>query len=297
MPGKDSMNGLETAKRIKEDPGIEPDPKIIMVSAYGREDLMRKSETLDLAGYLIKPVRESTLYDAIMQAFGKEMSSGAHSRVAEPERTGKLAGARILLVEDNEINQQVAQELMEDAGMLVTIANHGQEALKQLQQDDFDGILMDMQMPVMDGITATKEIRKQTRFKSLHIIAMTANAMKADRDLCLAAGMNDHIAKPIDVKTLFQILERWIQIGESRYRDSEQSSGPVNNLSDDAELDHNLPELPGINLQQSLERLGNNAHLYRQIFELGRRQYSRRRLSVYGLDRRPDPDYYSRSLS
>ena len=114
-------------------------------------------------------------------------------------RRSSIGWARILLVEDNEINQEVALELLSNAGIIAEVANNGQEALEILEKEDFDGVLMDMQMPVMDGVTATRAIRRRKQLGDLPVIAMTANAMAGDRDRCLQAGMNDHIAKPINV--------------------------------------------------------------------------------------------------
>ena len=120
-----------------------------------------------------------------------------------------MRGARILLVEDNEINQEVAMGQLEDAEAFVDLAENGEVALRMIRDNDYDVVLMDMQMPVMDGVEATRIIRSNPRFENLPIIAMTANAMASDRMLCLEAGMNDHIAKPIDPDQLFGVLLRW----------------------------------------------------------------------------------------
>jgi CheY-like chemotaxis protein len=128
------------------------------------------------------------------------------------EVMARLAGARLLLVEDNDMNQELAMELLQNAGMEVVLANHGREALEILAQDQrFDGVLMDCQMPVMDGYAATLEIRKNPAFKDLPIIAMTANAMAGDREKVLEAGMWDHIAKPLNVGEMFATIARWIK--------------------------------------------------------------------------------------
>jgi len=122
-----------------------------------------------------------------------------------------IKGARVLLVEDNDLNQQVATELLRDAGCLVDLAENGQVALDQLKLNDYDIVLMDMQMPVMDGVTATRQIRKEARYKDLPVVAMTANAMQGDRLRCLEAGMNDHVAKPIEPDDLWLALLKWIK--------------------------------------------------------------------------------------
>jgi len=159
MPG---LDGLETSEHIKNNQSLNKTPAIIMVSAYGKEEIMQRAEQMGLDGFLIKPVSSSVLFDTIMHAFGEGVSNTA--RISE--RTGKaedltdLHGAQILLVEDNEINQQVAQEILESAGLHVTLANDGQQGLDAAMQHHYDAILMDIQMPVMDGYTATREIRK-----------------------------------------------------------------------------------------------------------------------------------------
>lgn len=255
MPG---MSGLELARRILEDETLEPKPHIIIVSAYSREDLVHQARELGLDGYLVKPVNDSLLFDAIMQAFGKEMRAQAQARRQTPELPPQVRGARLLLVEDNEINQQVAREILENAGARVSVAANGVEALEMLAAGDYDGVLMDMQMPVMDGVTATREIRKQERYRELPIIAMTANAMAGDRDRCLQAGMNDHVAKPIDVQQLFEVLGRWIELPEDRRVEPPRPA-------EDGAAQEALPELAGIDVEGGLARVGGNAKLYRGI--------------------------------
>ncbi len=160
MPG---LDGIETAKRIKSSSRLSKIPPIILVTAYGREEIMQQAEAVGLDGFLIKPVSPSTLFDAIMLAFGQgssEKSRPAYENGQEPDAVENIRGARLLLVEDNEINQQVAREILEGAGLQVTIAGNGQEAVDLVKETIFDAVLMDIQMPVMDGYTATKAIRK-----------------------------------------------------------------------------------------------------------------------------------------
>jgi len=260
MPG---MDGLETARQIKETLELSKIPHIIMISAYGREELLQRSESLGLDGYLVKPVTDSILFDAIMQAFGKQLAKHAHtSSPHEYELAPHILGAQLLVVEDNEINQQVAQEILEAAGMHVTIANHGQEALDYLDKQSFDVVLMDMQMPVMDGISATLEIRKQEKYKNLPVIAMTANAMSSDRERCVEAGMNEHIAKPIDVKGLFQVLAKWVNVPQERRGQAQSSVSKAEEVNQSQQA---LPELKGIDTRTGLTRVANNEKLYRTI--------------------------------
>jgi CheY-like chemotaxis protein len=137
-------------------------------------------------------------------------------RVARPsspllDQLRAIKGARVLLVEDNEINRQVATELLADEGLVVDVAENGRVALEKAIASSYDIVLMDMQMPVMDGLTATAEMRRIERLRSLPIVAMTANAMQADKDACIAAGMNDHLAKPIEPDDLWKALLKWVR--------------------------------------------------------------------------------------
>ena len=263
-----AMSGLEAARRIKQELQLDVPPRIIIVSAYSREDLTRKAGELGLEGYLIKPVSDSTLFDAIMLAFGKEVLDSTRHKHGSPELPPQVRGARLLVVEDNEINQQVAQEILETAGTTVTIAAHGREALAILAEENFDAVLMDMQMPVMDGISATIEIRKQDKFRKLPIIAMTANAMASDRERCLAAGMNDYVAKPIDIEELFETLGKWIDVPEQRRHAAPRRETGTGNTPDTL-----LPDtLTGIDIQDGLTRVGGNRKLYLSI--LGKFRHS-----------------------
>jgi PAS domain S-box-containing protein len=259
MPG---MDGIEAARRIHASEKITKQPEIIMVSAYGREELAEQAQAEGIDSFLVKPISPSTLLDAVLETMGHEVERRVESvaTTADPER---LRGASLLLVEDNEINQQVAEELLSQAGIEVTIANHGREGVDVLaaRPRDFDGVLMDIQMPVMDGYTATREIRKDDRFKDIPVIAMTANAMAGDREKALEAGMNDHVAKPIDVTELFGILERWIQVPDER-----RGKG-LSPKEASATVEEALPEIAGIDTRAGLARCGGNEAVYRKILD------------------------------
>ena len=259
MPG---MNGIESTRRIQSDQNLKEMPHILMVSAYGREELIHQAEDVGISAYLVKPVNPSTLLDAILESFEyAEVRPGGVTRV---ETADHLRGAHLLLVEDNEINQQVAEELLAQAGISVVIAANGKVGVDTLKAnpDGFDGVLMDIQMPVMDGYTATGEIRKDERFKDLPVIAMTANAMAGDREKAIAAGMNDHVAKPIDVKELFEVLARWIEVPEAR-----RASVPVEQAAGDSAPAEEIPALPGIDTVTGLSRVGGNTALYLKILK------------------------------
>ncbi|MDD4928677.1 MAG: response regulator [Gallionella sp.] len=210
MPG---MDGIETARRLRELP-LGHLPHMMMVTAYGREEIIKGAEATGIEDVLIKPVNASMLFDGVVRMLGGA-ADGPRIAADKPTETfgllATLKGARVLLAEDNDLNQQVAIELLTDAGFVVDLAENGQIALDKLQAADYDIVLMDMQMPVMDGVTATREIRKNERFKELPVVAMTANAKHSDRERCIAAGMNDHIAKPIEPEDLWKMLLKWIK--------------------------------------------------------------------------------------
>jgi two-component system sensor histidine kinase/response regulator len=209
MPG---MDGMETARRIKS-LGLASPPMFLMVTAFGREEMLKEAEAIGIQNVLVKPVNPSILFDTTISVLGGLREAGATqaAQVAADNRLATLRGARILLVEDNDINQQVARELLEDSGLVVEVAGNGQIALAMAQQAPFDLVFMDMQMPVMDGVQATRELRKIARLGQLPIVAMTANAMEQDRRRCMDAGMNDFLVKPIDPADLCAVLLRWIR--------------------------------------------------------------------------------------
>ncbi len=210
MPG---MDGIQLAGHIRG-LGMAQVPKMLMVTAYGREDVMRAARAQGIETVLIKPVNASLLFDTLMQP--QEHSTYSPPRVITPAPTAdelplSIRGASVLLVEDNELNQMVAVELLVEAGFSVDVAENGQIAIDRIERKSYDVVLMDMQMPVMDGETATRQLRSDPRHAHLPIVAMTANAMEADRQRCFAAGMNDHVAKPIEPAALWAALIRWIR--------------------------------------------------------------------------------------
>ncbi|UDU79300.1 response regulator [Pseudomonas sp. HN2-3] len=213
MPG---MDGIEAMKRMYT-ASLKHTPSVIMVTAFGREEAREEAQRqgMPLPVVLTKPVTPSSLLEAIGGVLGTapQADTRAGERAKQSANTlYSLNGARLLLVEDNELNQELATELLESVGIRLRFAVHGQEALDILAEDgDFDGVLMDCQMPVMDGYTATQHIRQQPRFDVLPVIAMTANAMDGDRERALSSGMNDHISKPLDVDVMFATLARWIK--------------------------------------------------------------------------------------
>ncbi len=261
MPG---MNGIEASKKIKAEEDLEKIPTIIMVTAYGREEVMQQAEEIGLDGFLVKPLTPSTLFDEIVGVFAKDTAAKTAKVVAQrPAAAGHaIRGARILLVEDNEINQQVAQEILESAGTTVTIANDGREGVEKVKTAEFDCVLMDCQMPEMDGYEATRAIRQDPQFASLPIIAMTANAMSGDREKCFNAGMNDHVAKPIDVEDLFSAMAKWIDSTKLPETADEEIPTAAGETSEEVSLPDRLP---GLDVQSGLARMGGNPKSYMKL--------------------------------
>jgi signal transduction histidine kinase/CheY-like chemotaxis protein len=268
MPG---MDGIEASRRIKNHTGLRKIPPIVLVTAYGREEAIQQVEEIGLEGFLLKPVSPSMLFDAIMQALGKEVqdvSLMGRKKEKKSKALKAIHGARVLLVEDNEINQQVALEILQGARLNVTVVDNGQKGVDAAKKKQYDAILMDIQMPVMDGYTASREIRNlKSKIGNVPIIAMTAHAMAGDEQKSIEAGMNDHVTKPIDPDQLFATLQKWIKpvaeptvVQKSAVRDAPAEPDQVVPVEDD------LPEsLPGFDLATGLSRLMGNKRLYRKL--------------------------------
>ena len=262
MPG---LDGLETSGIIKQGGLLKHIPKVILITGFGREDIRKQAEQMGIEGFLLKPVSPSLLYDTLVDLFG--VAGIEDQRFRERKDNGTVpdaTGIRVLLVEDNEMNQQVATELLESAGAIVVVANNGGEAVKILtvgnQAPAFDVVFMDLQMPEMDGFTTTKLLRRVPRLHQLPIIAMTAHALVEERQRCLDAGMNDHVSKPIDPDHLLSTLLRWAQPRPQRAREPQQPFGTKR-----ASEEVVLPEIAGINLADGLKRVAGNRRLYREL--------------------------------
>jgi CheY-like chemotaxis protein len=254
-----SLNGVETGKRILALPDLPVPPHLVMVTAYGREEVLRQAEDSGFESVLIKPVTSSILFDAVIGALGGSANGKEAAQAAPSFELDRMRGTRILLVEDNEINREVALGQLEEAEAFVDIAENGEAALRLIRANDYDAVLMDMQMPVMDGIEATRAVRADPRFADLPIIAMTANAMASDRELCLEAGMNDHIAKPIDPDQLFGVLLRWIKHnGDGAAAGTAVTPSPAPPPPIDIVIS-------GIDVRSGLRRTGSNAKRYKTL--------------------------------
>jgi two-component system sensor histidine kinase/response regulator len=260
MPG---LDGLETSRTIKQRGNLRNVPKILIISEFDREEIHTQAQEMEIEGILHKPVSPSLLFATLMSLFGVAGEEKAPKSAGKNEGDLPLAsGIRVLLVEDNEVNQQVATELLESEGAKVTIANHGAEAVKILTQGNqlppFDVVLMDLQMPEMDGLTATRLLRAKPHLQELPIIAMTAHVMAEEVQRCLEAGMNDHVGKPIDPGSFFATLARW-----TRAHQREVADVPARAAG--AEDETILPEIEGVDMAGGLQRIAGNKRLYRDL--------------------------------
>ncbi|WP_186465324.1 response regulator [Nitrospirillum viridazoti] len=264
------LDGMETARGIGA-LGLAHPPHLIMVTAYSREDVRRAAERSGIEDVLIKPVNSSVLFDAVIRAI-------AGTETAEPKAKARagglpadfeaLRGLSVLLVEDNDFNQQVAIELLTDVGVGIDLAENGAIALERIAARRYDAVLMDVQMPVMDGLTASRRIREMGE-TALPILAMTANAMASDRECCLAAGMNDYVSKPIVPDQLFAVLAR---LGQGRTEAAGLRPLPLDPLplvmgQRPEPVPERAIDIPGIDAEEGLRRVRGKRALYADILK------------------------------
>jgi CheY-like chemotaxis protein len=267
MPG---MNGWETVRLIRQREQ-QPPCHVLMITASGRHIWEGRSgaEREWVNGVLVKPVTASTLFDAVVRHPGASLDQ--HFKKTLQGRQRRLVGMRLLVVEDNAINQQVASELLAAEGASVTLAADGAQGVRAVLQSEmpFDAVLMDMEMPVMDGISATRELRHVHDLKDLVIIAMTANAMESDRQACLVAGMNAHVSKPLDMEQLVKTLLQYAPAG-FLHKDILVSA------EEDFDEWHTLPKTDAsqrfisstvVDIDAALERLGGESDVYVELIE------------------------------
>ncbi|MEO5330609.1 MAG: response regulator [Magnetococcus sp. YQC-5] len=265
------MDGIATAHKIKMETaarsGIDACPKMILMIGDGQEEIVKnRTQQAGVDAILVKPISCSHLFDTIMNVFGKEVEKIYRSGLTATDTSKvitQVAGARVLLVEDNVVNRQVACEIFQGLGMIVEMAVNGQEGVRKALESEFDIVFMDIQMPKMDGYTATRQIREITHLQELPIIAMTAHAMSGDREKSLMAGMNDHVSKPIHIDDLFACLLRWIK----------PSHRQVTDKTDRALIPYNASEadfpttLPGFDLKSGLKRILGDKILFVRLVE------------------------------
>ena len=309
MPG---MDGIETARLIKANNAMTDIPAMLMVTATGREDARIKAEEAGIDALLLKPVYPSVIYNTLLQILciedrSKKTGNTKKAHVKTQGVMNNIEGACILLVEDNAINQEIAVEFLRDAGMVVVVANNGQECLDLTEKNQFDIVLMDIQMPVMDGLETTRILRNERKLK-VPIIAMTAHAMAGDREKSLDAGMNDHLNKPVDPNALYEILQKFIPekqsltetvhavtsgtgispansaasyatnaiaTGKNKTDTKKEVMPVVSKIKNEfSTSDKNLPYVKGINLTNALKRMNNKPELLFSLIKNFKKEYA-----------------------
>ncbi len=259
------MNGVDASKKILALADQKVAPRIIMATGYGREDVMAQARAAGIDSFLIKPVSQSLMFDTIIDALGvsvSDTSDAAHRKILENYELDPIRGARILLVEDNEVNQQVAVELLESEQFIVDVAADGRQGVDKYlasAETPYDIILMDLQMPVMDGITAAKLIIQNSAFAVPPVIAMTADAMSGVDKKVLDVGMKDYVTKPINITRFFQTLRKWIQPGERTVIEKNKipNDGPA----------IRIPDIEGVNVRDGLKRIGGDPAAYVKVLK------------------------------
>ena len=250
MPG---MDGVELVRRIGQSAAAGK-AAIVMATAFDHEELQAALGSLTVGAILSKPATPSSLFDSIMVALHRETALAALPLVRPDNLMRQLAGRRVLLVEDNEVNRELAEEMLRNIGLSVDTAENGRQAVDAVQQNAYELVLMDCQMPVMDGYAATAMIRDELQLGQLPIVAMTANALASDRERCLAAGMNDHIPKPIDVAVLHATLAHWLK---PRDGDSSPRSAVA--------IPASPTDTADIDTAAALARMGGNRSMYDRL--------------------------------
>ncbi len=259
MPG---MDGLTATARIKDHPTLVNTPHVIMVTAFGRDEVREEAEKLAVDAFLLKPVTRSMVVDSLVAIFAPAAAEIAQASAAATGAGLRLDGARILLAEDNAINQQIAVELLEGVGAKVTVADNGRIAVEVLEREAdreaYHLVLMDLQMPEMDGHQATARIRSDPRWGDLPIIAMTAHATLEERQRCLDEGMVDHVSKPIDPDVLFRTVRKY-------FVPTAAIAAPPPPAAPPPAAGPDLPALPGLDARDGLARLAGNRKLYDKL--------------------------------
>ncbi|MBF0390036.1 MAG: response regulator [Desulfamplus sp.] len=287
------IDGIETSKQIKNDPDLANLPLIIMITAFGRDQVIKQAEQVGIKAFLMKPVSSSLMLNTIMDLFNQEkaqvrlnnlaykyppeehiITSQANTKdVDMVKKMEQIVGSKVLLVEDNHLNQQIAKEILTEIGLIVDVANNGKEATDAIINQNGDGqydlVFMDIQMPVMGGYEATAIIREQPQFKELPIVAMTAHAMQGAKESCINAGMDDYISKPIDLEAVYNALVKWI-----KPKDRTKIAKAINDAPNKPK-EFKLPEtLAGIDLKSALSRIRGNTRLFKDILQDFAQDYS-----------------------
>jgi CheY-like chemotaxis protein len=271
MPG---IDGIETMRKITQSSNEHELPFCVMVTAYNREDAVREAAGVDIRSFITKPITPSALLDTIMFSFSAKKPKDIFIPQDKVNSSSfeELAGFDVLLVEDNEFNQELAIELLSMKGMNIDLAENGQQAIDMLAKKEYHGILMDCQMPIMDGYTATRKIRAMAKYQHLPILAMTANAMVGDKEKVLACGMNDHIAKPINPNKMYTCIAKWFKKNKNHTAVGQiHDSSPklCESLLDsrEAEFIHQLSQVESIDVTKAISHCQNNIPLLDKLLQ------------------------------
>jgi signal transduction histidine kinase/DNA-binding response OmpR family regulator len=253
MPG---MDGLQMVQKLKEK-NISKAPTVLMVTAFGLDIVKEAARNKLIDGYLLKPINPSALFDSLNNIFrlgAVRKTNAEENRDMYESFRKKLGNARVLIVEDNDINLELAEELLGEVYIVHDSARNGKEAIEKIKDNDYDAVLMDIQMPEMDGLTATRIIREDMQNQKLPILAMTAHAMKGEYEKSIAAGMNDHITKPIDPVILYTTLSNYIDLSNTE-REAIHVPKPETTVVDDFYID-------GIDVNGALARVAGKKSIY-----------------------------------
>ncbi len=264
MPG---MGGMSLAKYMQAQPTILDTPVVLMHEANNIHVQDQSSNSENVKALLVKPINRWEFVNSILKAMGEGELTESHQHLqhegSEEGSEKSLDGLNVLLVEDNDINQELALELLGKLGVTVSVADNGQEAINQLKKEEFDIVLMDIHMPIMDGVAATQYLRKDSRFKQLPIIAMTANALVGDREKYISVGMDDYLSKPINIKALQSKLQKW---GNKETGVSQLDSS----IEDD--LPHSVGSVPfvieGMDTAAGLDICNDSLELYKKLLRM-----------------------------
>ncbi|MBI9088366.1 MAG: response regulator [Desulfobacterium sp.] len=256
MPG---LDGIETLRMIKRQQAPPQTPAILMVTAYDQAEVKNDAIESGIDGFITKPTNQSLLFDTITMIFNRETWERRKKRqeyVPPQNQLTAIAGAQVLVVEDNAINRQVTREFLIQAGIRVDTAKNGLQAIAAIAEKEFDLVLMDIQMPELDGLEATRRLRRLPEYALLPIVAMTAHAIAGDRKKSMDAGMDDHVTKPIDPDELMNVLLQWIKPGHrflaKPHEQRHQTDAP-------------LPHLTTVDAVQGVKNVGGNNQLYKKL--------------------------------
>ena len=280
------MDGIELSRRVQQDPALQARPGMVLVTAFGREEVQPEAEAAGVIGFLFKPIGQSALVDTLVSLLAPGFRQrGAERRSELPRRIGprrqseqadseavpgERYAARVLLVEDNAVNQQIGAELMATLGICVDMANNGEQALEMLREggpEAYAMVLMDLEMPLLDGHAATRRLREDKAFDDVPVVAMTAHALPDIRERCLAEGMQDYVTKPIEPERLYAVLARWLGIARLA---PTQVPSPEPTLAPGAAQRYHaagLPQLEGVDTARGLRHVAGNAALYQQLLD------------------------------